>query len=80
MPITFSEYLLTTLAILPFLFTCVYIGSVGGFLVSEGGEIDRGAIWRLALFFSAVTLTLALFTYFLPRLVRWLLGPNLDSG
>jgi hypothetical protein len=43
MPITLSEYLLTTLAIFPFLFTCVYIGSVGGFLVDAGGQVDRAA-------------------------------------
>ena len=79
-PIKFNEYLLTTFATFPFLFTCVYIGSVGGFFISEGGEIDRDAIWRLALMFSAVTLTLALFTYFLPKVVRWILGPNLDSA
>jgi uncharacterized membrane protein YdjX (TVP38/TMEM64 family) len=79
-PIKFTEYLLTTFATLPFLFTLVYIGSIGGFLISVGGEIDRGAIWRLALIFSAVTLALALFTYFLPKLVRWILGFNLDSA
>jgi uncharacterized membrane protein YdjX (TVP38/TMEM64 family) len=80
MPIKFNEYLLTTFATFPFLFTCVYIGSVGGFLVSEGGEIDRGAIWRLAAMFSAITVSLALFTYFLPKLVRRILGSNLDSA
>jgi uncharacterized membrane protein YdjX (TVP38/TMEM64 family) len=70
MPIRFGEYLITTLATLPFLFTCVYIGSVGGFLVSVRGEIDGPAIWWLAIMFSAVTLVLALFTYFLPKLAR----------
>jgi uncharacterized membrane protein YdjX (TVP38/TMEM64 family) len=79
-PIKFNEYLLTTLATFPFLFTCVYIGSVGGFFISEGGEIDRGAVWRLALTFSAVTLALALFTYFLPKVVRWILGFSPDSA
>jgi uncharacterized membrane protein YdjX (TVP38/TMEM64 family) len=80
MPIKFNEYLLTTLASLPFLFTCVYIGSVSGYVVSEGGGIDRGAILRLALTFSAATLTMGLFTYLLQRLVRWVLGPNLDDS
>src|SRR5262249_2454648 len=79
MPIRFVEYLLTTLATLPFLFTCVYIGSVGGFFVSLSGEIDRPAIWRLALVFSAVTFILAFFTHFLPRLTRWALRLSPDA-
>ena len=79
MPITFGEYLGTTLAALPFLFVCVYFGGVGRFVIGAGGEIDRPAIWLLALVFSAATLLLGVVTYLLPKLIRRMLGPDLDS-
>jgi hypothetical protein len=60
MPITLREYLLTTLAALPFLFVCVYFGSVGGILISTAGEIDRSAIGRLAVAFSAAIVLLGI--------------------
>jgi uncharacterized membrane protein YdjX (TVP38/TMEM64 family) len=78
MPITLRDYLLTTLAALPFLFVCVYFGSVGGLLIGSGGEIDRSAIGRLALAFSAATVLLGIVTYLLPKFIRRMLGPNLE--
>ena len=83
MPITLGEYLLTTLATFPFLFVCVYFGSIGAFLIGAGGSIDRIAIWRLALLFSAATLLLGAMRYSLPTLIRRMLGrklgPDIDS-
>jgi uncharacterized membrane protein YdjX (TVP38/TMEM64 family) len=79
MPITLREYLLTTLAAFPFLFVCVYFGSVGGFLIGAGGEIDRNAIGRLALAFSAATVLLGIVTYILPKFIRRMLGPDLRA-
>jgi uncharacterized membrane protein YdjX (TVP38/TMEM64 family) len=79
-PITLIEYLLTTLAALPFLFACVYVGSVGGFLIGARGEIDRAALWRLALIFSAVTLGLGLLIFLLWKLRRQIRGADLDSA
>jgi uncharacterized membrane protein YdjX (TVP38/TMEM64 family) len=76
MPITLRDYLLTTLAALPFLFVCVYFGSVGGILIGGAGEIDRAAIGRLAIAFSAATVLLGIVTFLLPRFIRWLLGPH----
>ena len=78
MPITFGEYLGTTLAAFPFLFVCVYFGSVGRFVIGAGGEIDRAAMWLLALAFSAATLLLGVVTYLLPKLIRPDPGPSLD--
>lgn len=77
MPITLRDYLLTTLAALPFLFVCVYFGSFGGFLIGAGGEIDRGAIGRLALAFSAATVLFGIVTYLLPKVIRRMIGPHL---
>ena len=76
MPITLRDYLLTTLAALPFLFVCVYFGSVGGVLIGGAGEIDRAAIGRLAIAFSAATVLLGIVTFLLPRFIRRLLGPR----
>ena len=77
MPITLREYLLTTLAALPFLFVCVYFGSVGDFLIGAAGEIDRGAIGRLAVAFSAATVLLGIVILFLlPKFIRRMLGPH----
>jgi hypothetical protein len=78
MPITLREYLLTTLAALPFLFACVYFGSVGGILISTAGEIDRSAIGRLAVAFSAATVLLGIVTFLLPKFIRRLLGPHFE--
>jgi uncharacterized membrane protein YdjX (TVP38/TMEM64 family) len=80
MPITFGEYLLTTLAALPFLFVCVYFGSIGRFLIGAGGEIDRAALSQLVLAFSAATVLLGIVSYLLPKLMRRILGPHLDSA
>jgi uncharacterized membrane protein YdjX (TVP38/TMEM64 family) len=76
MPITLREYLLTALAALPFLFVCVYFGSVGNFLIGAAGEIDRGAIGRLAVAFSAATVLLGIVVYLLPKFIRRMLGPH----
>jgi uncharacterized membrane protein YdjX (TVP38/TMEM64 family) len=76
MPITLREYLLTTLAAFPFLFVCVYFGSVGNFLIGAAGEIDRGAIGRLAVAFSAATVLLGIVVYLLPKFIRRMLGPH----
>jgi uncharacterized membrane protein YdjX (TVP38/TMEM64 family) len=80
MPITLRDYLLTTLAALPFLFVCVYFGSVGGVLIGTAGEIDRAAIGRLAIAFSAATVLLGIVTFLLPRFIRRLLGPRFRSA
>jgi uncharacterized membrane protein YdjX (TVP38/TMEM64 family) len=76
MPIALRDYLITTLAALPFLFVCVYFGSVGGILIGSAGEIDRAAIGRLAIAFSAATVLLGIVTFLLPRFIRRLLGPH----
>jgi uncharacterized membrane protein YdjX (TVP38/TMEM64 family) len=76
MPITLRDYLLTTLAALPFLLVCVYFGSAGGILIGAAGEIDRAAIGRLAIAFSAATVLLGIVTFLLPRFIRRLLGPH----
>jgi uncharacterized membrane protein YdjX (TVP38/TMEM64 family) len=76
MPISLRDYVLTTLAALPFLFVCVYFGGVGGILIGTAGEIDRAAIGRLAIAFSAATVLLGIVTFLLPRFIRWLLGPH----
>jgi uncharacterized membrane protein YdjX (TVP38/TMEM64 family) len=78
MPISLRDYLLTTLAALPFLLVCVYFGSVGGFLINAG-EIDRGAIGRAAVAFSAATVLLGIVSYLLPKLIRRLLDPERRS-
>ena len=75
MPITLRDYLLTTLAALPFLFVCVYFGSVGGFLINAG-EIDRSALARVALAFSAATVLLGIVSYLLPKIIRRMLDPE----
>jgi uncharacterized membrane protein YdjX (TVP38/TMEM64 family) len=80
MPITLRDYLLTTLAALPFLFVCVYFGSVGGVLIGGAGEIDRAAIGRLAIAFSAATVLLGIVTFLLPRFIRRLLGPRFGGA
>jgi uncharacterized membrane protein YdjX (TVP38/TMEM64 family) len=80
MPITLRDYLLTTLAALPFLFVCVYFGSVGGVLIGGAGEIDRAAIGRLAIAFSAATVLLGIVTFLLPRFIRRLLVPRFGSA
>ncbi len=78
MPISLRDYLLTTLAALPFLLVCVYFGSVGGFLINAG-EIDRGAIGKAAVAFSAATVLLGIVSYLLPKLIRRLLDPERRS-
>jgi uncharacterized membrane protein YdjX (TVP38/TMEM64 family) len=78
MPITLRDYLLTTLAALPFLFVCVYFGSVGGFLINAG-EIDRSAIGKVAVAFSAATVLLGIVSYLLPKLIRRTLDPDRRS-
>ena len=78
MPISLRDYLLTTLAALPFLLVCVYFGSVGGFLINAG-EIDRSAIGKAAVAFSAATVLLGIVTYLLPKLIRRLLDPECRS-
>jgi uncharacterized membrane protein YdjX (TVP38/TMEM64 family) len=78
MPITLRDYLLTTLAALPFLFVCVYFGSVGGFLI-KAGEIDRSAIGQVAIGFSAATVLLGIVSYLLPKLIRRMLDPERRS-
>ena len=80
MPITFGEYLLTTLAAFPFLFVCVYFGSIGRFLIGASGEIDRAALSQLVLAFSVATVLLGIVSYLLPKLMRRILGPHLDSA
>jgi uncharacterized membrane protein YdjX (TVP38/TMEM64 family) len=72
MPITLRDYLLTTLAALPFLFVCVYFGSIGGFLITTG-EIDRAAIGKVAVAFSAATVLLGIVSYLLPKIIRRML-------
>ena len=79
MPITLRDYLLTTLAALPFLFVCVYFGSVGGFLI-KAGEIDRSAIGQVAVGFSAATVLLGIVSYLLPKLIRRMLDPERRSA
>ena len=74
-PITLSQYMLTTLAALPFLVVCVYLGSMGGVLISAGG-VDSGLLWRVALLFSAGASVLAFIMHWLPRLARRLLTPG----
>ena len=78
MPITLRDYLLTTLAAWPFLFVCVYFGSVGGFLINAG-EIDRSAIGKVAVAFSAATVLLGIVSYLLPKLIRRMLDPECRS-
>lgn len=78
MPISLRDYLLTTLAALPFLLVCVYFGSVGGFLINAG-EIDRGAIGKAAVAFSTATVLLGIVSYLLPKLIRRLLDPERRS-
>ena len=78
MPITLRDYLLTTLAALPFLFVRVYFGSVGGFLINAG-EIDRSAIGKVAVAFSAATVLLGIVSYLLPKLIRRMLDPECRS-
>jgi uncharacterized membrane protein YdjX (TVP38/TMEM64 family) len=75
MPITLRDYLLTTLAALPFLFVCVYFGSVGGFLINAG-EIDRSALGQVAIAFSAAAVLLGIVSYLLPKLIRRMLDPE----
>jgi uncharacterized membrane protein YdjX (TVP38/TMEM64 family) len=79
MPITLRDYLLTTLAALPFLLVCVYFGSIGGFLIKTG-EIDRGALGSVAVAFSAATVLLGIVSYLLPKLIRRMLDPDRRSG
>lgn len=79
MPITLGKYLLTTLAAFPFLFVCVYFGSISAFLIGAGGDIDRIAILGLALVFSAATLLLGVIGYLLSKLIRRVLGRKLDA-
>jgi uncharacterized membrane protein YdjX (TVP38/TMEM64 family) len=78
MPITLRDYLLTTLAALPFLFVCVYFGSIGGFFI-DGGEIDRSAIGKVAVAFSAATVLLGIVSYLLPKLIRRMLDSDRRS-
>jgi uncharacterized membrane protein YdjX (TVP38/TMEM64 family) len=68
-PIMLGEYLATTMAALPFLFVCVYFGSIGRFLIGAGGGIDRTALWELALGFSAAIVLLSVVSYLLSKLM-----------
>jgi uncharacterized membrane protein YdjX (TVP38/TMEM64 family) len=68
-PISFKQYILTTLGSLPFLFVCVYVGRIGGGAIHQGGAIDRFFIWELMLSFTVITGIVAIMIYFLRRLL-----------
>jgi uncharacterized membrane protein YdjX (TVP38/TMEM64 family) len=78
-PLKLSAYMLTTLATIPFLLTCVYLGSAGEILVRQGSEIDRSALFRLAVLFSAITIALAIITKLLSKLARRFLPNDVAS-
>ena len=77
-PIPLGQYLIATLASLPFLIVCVYLGSVGRVVISATGNIDREVLWQLVVMFSLAAVALAAALHWLPRLARRLLPPGED--
>ena len=75
-PITFGQYLLSTLASLPFLVVCVYLGSIGGVAINASGDMDGGVLRRLVVMFSIAAGLVCLIMYWLPRLARRFLAPR----
>jgi len=78
-PLKLGTYLLTTLATFPFLVTCVYLGSAGEVLITQGGEIDRGALFRLALTFTGITIAMAIVTKLLSKSLSRFVPSDVDS-
>lgn len=77
-PIPLGQYLLSTLASMPFLIVCVYLGSVGGVVIKTTGNIDGELLWRLVVMFSVAAGAVAVAMHLLPRLARRLLTPGED--
>jgi uncharacterized membrane protein YdjX (TVP38/TMEM64 family) len=75
-PIALGQYLLSTLASLPFLLVCVYLGGIGGVVVNAEGNLDGEVLRQLAIMFSVASVFIAIFMYWLPRLARRLLTPD----
>lgn len=75
-PITLGQYLLSTLASLPFLVVCVYLGSVGGVAINASGNIDGEVLRRLVVMFSVAAGLVWVIMHWLPRLARRFLAPG----
>lgn len=57
------HYALCTLASFPFLFACVYVGTIGDFVITSGNTLNSQVLWKAALLFSGLALAIAVVLY-----------------
>ncbi len=73
-PIPLGQYLITTAGAFPFLFACVYLGSVTHFVGAGPMGGDQHLLWKISLMLTAAAAALGLAVKVLPRLVRRFIG------